>query len=73
MLSKKQWRELGEIYHFQWRKSGDDISTNVDAMVEYGAFTGDLKHNLLLFHHFRRIIEYTVENGQVTSFLAQDA
>ena len=73
MLEKKQWRELGEIYHFQWRKSGDDISTNVDAMVEYDEFTGDLKHNLLLFHHFRRIIEYSVENGQVTSFLSQDA
>jgi hypothetical protein len=72
MLTKEQWRELGELYHFQWRKSGDDISTNVDVSTTYGAFTNG-PHRLLLFHHFRRIIEYSVENGQVTSFLAQDA
>ena len=72
MLTKEQWRELGELYHFQWRKSGDDISTNVDVSTTYGAFTNG-PHRLLLFHHYRRIIEYSVENGQVTSFLAQDA
>ena len=72
MLTKDQWRELGELYHFQWRKSGDNISTNVDVSTTYGAFTNG-PHNLLLFHHFRRIIEYSVENGQVVSFLAQDA
>ena len=72
MLSKEQWRDLGELYHFQWRKSGDDISTNVDVSTTYGTFL-EGPHNLLLFQHFRRIIEYTVENGQVVSFLAQDA
>ena len=72
MLTKEQWRELGELYHFQWRKSGDNISTNVDVSTTYGAFTNG-PHRLLLFHHFRRIIEYSVENGQVVSFLSQDA
>lgn len=72
VLTKDDWRELGELYHFQWRKVGDDISTNVDVSVTYGAFTNG-PHNLLLFHHFRRVIEMQIESGQVTNFLAQDA
>lgn len=72
VLDKDDWRELGELYHFQWRKVGDDISTNVDVEVNYPAFTNG-PHNLLLFHHFRRVIEMQVESGQVINFLAQDA
>ncbi len=72
VLDKSDWRDLGELYHFQWRKVGDDISTNVDVSVTYPAFTGG-PHNLLLFHHFRRVIEMQIESGQVTNFLAQDA
>lgn len=71
-LTKKQWRDLGELFHYQWRKTGDDISTDVNVEVAYGAFANG-PHNLLLFHHFRRVIEFTVENNQVINFLAQDA
>lgn len=70
-LDKSTWRTLGPLYHFQWRRSGDDISTNVDVEITHGDF--DSAANLLLFHHFRRVIEFTVESGQVTQFLAQDA
>ena len=72
VLTKSDWRTLGPIYGFQWRRVGDDISTNVDVDVKYGAFTNG-PHNLLLFHSFRRVIEMVIESGQVTSFLAQDA
>ncbi len=72
VLTKDDWRELGELYHFQFRKVGDDISTNVDVSVTYPAFQNG-PHNLLLFHHFRRVIEMQIESGQVTNFLAQDA
>ena len=65
------WRQNGPLYHYQWRKTGDDISTNVDVAVDYGAFGAN--RNLLLFYHFRRVLEFTIENGQVTNFLAQDA
>ena len=71
-LTKEDWRSLGPIYGFQWRRTGDDISTNVDVDATYGLFTNG-PHNLLLFHSFRRVIEMVIESGQVTSFLAQDA
>ena len=76
-LTKDEWRDLGPLYHFQWRRIGDDISTNVDVEVNYPvAFenvAGSTQENLLLFHHFKRVIEMTIEAGQVTQFLAQDA
>ncbi len=75
--TKEQWRKLGPMYHFQWRRIGDDISTNVDVEVNYpNAFenvAGNTQENLLLFHHFKRVVEMTIEAGQVTQFLAQDA
>lgn len=73
--SKDDWRLLGPIYHFQWRRVGDDISTNVDVEVNYPVFpgAGTVQENLLLFHHFKRVIEMTIEASQVTQFLAQDA
>ena len=76
VLTKEDWRELGAgeglgaVFGFQWRRTGDDISTNVVVNVNYSALT---LGNLLLFHSFRRVIEMIIENGQVTSFLAQDA
>lgn len=73
MLPKEDWRDLGELYHFQWRKTGDNNSTSVDVQVGYPAFTGGRKNNLLLFTHYRRILEYTISSGQVVSFLGQDA
>lgn len=74
VLKKEDWRRLGEMFHYQWRKTGDDISTDVNVDVTYSAFTvAEAKHNLLLFHHFRRVIEFTIVNNQVTDFLAQDA
>lgn len=74
VLSKEDWRRLGELYHYQWRKTGDDISTDVNVDVTYDAFgVAADKHNLLLFHHFRRVLQFTVVNNQVTDFLAQDA
>lgn len=75
--TKDEWRKLGQIYHFQWRRIGDDISTNVDVEVNYPNdfenVAGNTQENLLLFHHFKRVIEMTIEAGQVTQFLAQDA
>ena len=71
--TKDDWREMGPIYHFQWRRVGDDISTNVDVEVNYPRFANGEQENLMLFHHFKRVIEMTVESGQVTQFLAQDA
>lgn len=68
---KDTWRQLGELYHYQFRKTGDDISTDVNVDTTYGAFAS--ARNLLLFHHFRRVVEFTVENNQVVKFLAQDA
>jgi len=69
--------KLGPLYHFQWRRIGDDISTNVDVEVNYpNAFenvAGNTQENLMLFHHFKRVVEMTIEAGQVTQFLAQDA
>lgn len=61
---KDTWRQLGELYHYQWRKTGDDISTDVNLETDYGPFTNG-PHNLLLFHHFRRVVEFTIENNQV--------
>ena len=75
-MTKDEWRLLGPLYHFQWRRIGDDISTNVDVEVAYPEFNlvaGNTQENLLLFHHFKRVIEMTIEAGQVTQFLAQDA
>ena len=72
--TKDEWRSMGPIYHFQWRRVGDDISTNVDVEVNYpNAFNAGEQENLMLFHHFKRVIEMTIESGQVTQFLAQDA
>lgn len=75
VLRKEDWRRLGELFHYQWRKTGDDISTDVNVDVTYDAWTPDpvVKHNLMLFHHFRRVIEFSITNNQVTDFLAQDA
>ncbi len=73
VLTKEEWRKLGELFHYQWRKTGDDISTDVNVDVTYGTWNPDANHNLLLFHHFRRVIEFTIVNNQVTDFLAQDA
>ena len=74
VLKKEDWRRLGELYHFQFRKTGDDISTDVNLDVTFGAFgVAADKHNLLLFHHFRRVIQFTCISNQVTDFLAQDA
>jgi len=79
-LVKDDWRRLGNLFHYQWRKTGDDISTDVNVEVSYpndfattAPVNADAKHNLLLFHHFRRVIEMTIENNQVVNFLAQDA
>ena len=70
-LVKDDWRRLGNLFHYQFRKTGDDISTDVNVEVSYpNAFltTGpaevSAKHNLLLFHHFRRVLEFTIENNQ---------
>ncbi len=71
--TKDEWRSMGPIYHFQWRRVGDDISTNVDVEVNYPNFAAGEQENLMLFHHFKRVIELTIESGQVTQFLAQDA
>lgn len=76
VLVKEDWREgvagegLGALFGFQWRRTGDDISTNVVVNVNYSTLS---LGSLLLFHSFRRVIEMVIENGQVTSFLAQDA
>ena len=76
-ITKDDWRKLGPLYHFQWRRVGDDISTNVDIEVVYpNVFedvAGNRQENLLLFHHYKRVIELTVESSEVTQFLAQDA
>lgn len=71
--TKDEWRNMGPIYHFQWRRVGDDISTNVDVEVNYPNVFADGQENLMLYHHFKRVIEMTIEAGQVTQFLAQDA
>lgn len=75
-LTADEWRKLGMLMYYEWRRIGDDISTNVDVQIEYPQFVdeaGSRKNNLLLFHFFRRVIEFTIEAGQVTQFLAQDA
>lgn len=74
VFRKEDWRRLGELFHYQWRKTGDDISTDVNVDVTYSAFgVANDKHNLLLFHHFRRVINFTIVNNQCTDFLSQDA
>ncbi len=69
---KNTWRQLGNLFHYQFRKTGDDISTDVNVETKFADFANG-PHNLLLFHHFRRVIEFTCENNQITQFLAQDA
>ena len=70
-LSKQDWRKVGPLYHFQFRRPGDDISTNVDVEITHGDF-GQAAY-ILLFYHYRRVVSVTVENGQVISILGQDA
>ncbi len=73
-ITKRDWLSLGPLFHKQFKKTGDNISTNVDIQATYAPFTDvNERHDLLLFYHYRRVAEFTIENNQVTTFLMQDA
>lgn len=78
VVTKSQNRELGNLNTVQWRKPAGNVSTDLQLNVTYnvpgGAFPGtDTRHNLLLFSHYRSIVQMDFVDGLVVGFSKQSA
>ena len=76
VVTKAQNRQLGNLNTVLWRKPAGNVSTDLQLNVTYGqgAFPGvDVRHNLLLFSHYRSIVQMDFVDGLCVGFSKQSA
>lgn len=73
VVTKAQNRELGNLNTVQWRKPAGNVSTDLQLNVTYGDFADNVRPNLLLFSHFRSIVQMDFVDGLVVGYSRQSA
>ena len=78
VITKAQNRELGNLNTVKWRKPAGNVSTDLQLNVTYGdgpfpPAGADTRHNLLLFSHFRSIVQIDFVDGLVVGYSKQSA
>jgi hypothetical protein len=66
----QEWRRRGAYYHFQWPRDAKDASTHCVVNSEFASKVDDLR--ILLFHHYRRVVQVTIEDGRVVEVRVDD-
>lgn len=68
--SERDWRIRGPYYHFAWPKDATDRSTRVFANYQFSQAVPN--GTLLLFNHFLKYAQITVENGAVIRVVVKE-